>query len=84
MSSIYEGTSVDKWFNTWGNCYEKEKYFTKLESQKNWCTANAINFTPEILVNGNSFPKEYDREELIYFIEDLNENDSVTPVLKAV
>jgi len=84
MSSIYEGTSVDKWFNTWGNRYEKEKHFTILESQKNWCLTNAINFTPEILVNGNSFPKEYDREDLIYFIEDLNENDSVTPALKAV
>ena len=84
MSAIYEGTSVDKWFNTWGNRYEKEKYFTTLESQKKWCLTNTINFTPEILVNGNSFPKEYGREDLIYFIEDLNENDSVTPVLKAV
>jgi hypothetical protein len=36
----------------------------------NICT----NFTPEILINGHSFPKEYDRADLVYFVEDLYES----------
>lgn len=84
MSLIYEDTNVENWFNTWGICCEKEKYATKLKLQKKWCIENNINFTPEILVNGKPFPKEYNREELIYFIEDLYESSAEVAVLKAI
>ena len=74
MSQIYDGDSVYNWLNTWGECNEKEKYVNVLEREKFWCTEQSINFTPEILINGQSFPKEYDRIDLIYFIEDLYED----------
>jgi uncharacterized membrane protein/thiol-disulfide isomerase/thioredoxin len=44
-----------------------------LIKHKKWCHSNDIMFTPEILVNGRSFPTEYQRDELSYFIEDIIE-----------
>lgn len=74
MSQIYEGESVANWLQKWGNCNEKEKYIAVLEKENVWCKDNAINFTPEILINGKSFPKEYDRADLVYFVEELHED----------
>ncbi len=74
MSDIYGGMSREKWFLKWGNCKEKEKFETVLKEEKNWCLKNNINFTPEILINGKSYPKEYNKADLIYFMEDLIEN----------
>ena len=44
----------------------------------------AINFTPEILINGKSFPKEYSRTDLIFFIEDLEENSQPLVPMESV
>jgi len=74
MSDIYEGMSVKNWLTIWGNCKEKEKFETILNEEKNWCVVNAINFTPEILINGKPYPKEYNKADLIYFMEELIEN----------
>lgn len=74
MDAIYEGQKPTAWLKKWGECSNKEVYTSELEKEKDWCTENAINFTPEILINGKSFPKEYNRTDLILFIEDLEEN----------
>ncbi|WP_299107103.1 vitamin K epoxide reductase family protein [uncultured Tenacibaculum sp.] len=74
MDAIYGGEKPAKWLETYGTCTQQEVYIAELEREKEWCTNNAINFTPEILVNGRSFPKEYNRTDLILFIEDLEEN----------
>jgi len=74
MTEIYDVGKPKIWFEKWGNCNEKEEYFYELEKENKWCKANAINFTPDVLVNGNSFPKEYNKTDLIFFIEDLEEN----------
>ena len=46
-------------------------YFEQLVKQNDWCMQNNINFTPEILLNGKSFPNEYNRSDLINFIDDI-------------
>ncbi|WP_198553773.1 vitamin K epoxide reductase family protein [Tenacibaculum sp. Bg11-29] len=74
MTEIYEVGKPNIWFEKWGNCNEKEEYFNELKKENKWCKANAINFTPAVLVNGKSFPKEYNRTDLIFFIEELEEN----------
>ena len=74
MNEIYDGEKPDKWLNKWEDTTKKELYTKELEKESSWCKENAINFTPEILVNGKSFPKEYNRTDLIFFIEDLEEN----------
>ncbi len=74
MHDIYGGFTVENWVQKWGTCKDTTTYIKTLKSQSTWCIDNAINFTPEILINGKSFPREYDRSDLIYFIEDLEEN----------
>lgn len=73
MHDIYGEVTVDDWLKKWGKCNNIADYIQVLNKESDWCKSNAINFTPEILVNGKSFPKEYDRKDLIYFIEDLAE-----------
>lgn len=46
-----------------------------LNEQYNWNQENNILFTPEIIINQYVFPKQYDRKELIYFINDLSEDE---------
>lgn len=73
MSEIYGDSAPDVWLEKWTDCQNPETYLKLLETQKQWCTDQSINFTPEILINGRSFPKNYERPDLIYFIEDLHE-----------
>lgn len=74
MGQIYRGELASNWLKKWGVCLEKETYLNVLQVQSQWCKTNGINFTPEILVNGKSYPKEYERADLIYFIEELLED----------
>ncbi len=74
MSHIYEEGNVASWLKKWGESKNNDYYLIELEREKKWCKNNAINFTPEILINGRSFPKEYNRSDLIFFIEELEEN----------
>ena len=74
MSEIYEKGNTEIWLKKWGSCNDLIYYVSELEKGSNWCKENAINFTPEILINGKSFPKEYNRTDLIFFIEDLEES----------
>lgn len=75
MNHIYNGMSPKQWFNTFGTTeQEKDNYLKILSKGINWCREHNINFTPEILINGKSFPNEYDRSDLLFFIEDLYEN----------
>lgn len=77
MHNIYDNQQLENWFEEFGECNNKVLYLETLKKENDWCTNNNINFTPEILINGKSFPKEYDRSDLIYFIEDLHENCSI-------
>ncbi len=74
MHAIYAGQNTESWLKEWGECYDPTTYIKVLEKENNWCTENKINFTPEILIDGKSFPKEYDRSDLVFFIEELHEN----------
>ncbi len=73
LHDIYGGITSEEWLNKWESCYEKEKFTSVLNKENEWCKNNNINFTPEILINGKSYPQEYDRSDLIYFIEELAE-----------
>lgn len=76
MHDIYTNPDAKSWLTTWNTSDNSEIYKDILEAEYNWCLDNNINFTPEILVNGQSYPKVYDRSDLTYFIEDLNETCS--------
>ncbi|MEO0526645.1 MAG: vitamin K epoxide reductase family protein [Bacteroidota bacterium] len=61
---------LKKWLKKWGDV-TTNVYAKTLQIQKEWCLENNINFTPALYINGRPFPKEYDRENLSYFIDDL-------------
>lgn len=72
MNEVYSDISYLKWLDKWGET-RNERYFHALLEEKKWCVNNNILFTPKILVNGRSYPEEYDFEELQYFLSDLHE-----------
>lgn len=74
MHDIYGGMSPEKWLNEWGSCKNTMVYNQILNSQFTWCRDKSINFTPAILINGRSYPSEYVRTDLIYFIEELHDS----------
>lgn len=81
MSAIYIGENVEKWIQTWGVTNNLKASLSVLNTEKEWCTNNGINFTPEILINGKAYPKEYERKDLLFFIEDLEESYNTESVL---
>ncbi|MEE9406811.1 MAG: vitamin K epoxide reductase family protein [Polaribacter sp.] len=69
MNEVYENPI--EWMGNQKYFKPNQKYLEVLKKQNHWCIQNKINFTPEILINGKPFPKEYNKTDLIYFIEDL-------------
>ncbi|TJY37697.1 vitamin K epoxide reductase family protein [Pontimicrobium aquaticum] len=78
MHSIYQGQQTDAWLDEFGNCNNIALFFEELKKEQEWCTNNNLNFTPVILINGKTYPKEYDRADLIYFIEALYEENTIS------
>ena len=74
MHELFGLNELENWKTKWRDLESiKEKEHRILEEQSNWCKRNKLNFTPAILINGLSFPKTYERKELLFFIEDLIE-----------
>ncbi len=73
LEEVY-GAEVDykKWLQKY-NQRSYEKYESTLEQQHKWTQANGINFTPAFYLNRKAYPKEYDRIDLLYFIEEFIE-----------
>ena len=89
MHEIYGGKEAKSWLTKWGACKDPETYISILKQESDWCQQNNINFTPEILVAGYSYPKEYERNDLVFFIEELQENymegiETNTPLYQTV
>ncbi len=76
LNEVYSGRSLINWLQ---KCAVEptNDNFNALEKEKKWCVANNINFTPEILINSRSFPKEFDRTDLQYFVDDLIEEATI-------
>ncbi len=73
MHDIYNNNNLETWLKTY-SATRNTITFKTLKKQHTWCKTNGYNFTPVVLINGNIYPKEYDRTDLIYFIEDLQEH----------
>ena len=73
LHEVYKSdANLDKWLVKWGEA-SNDSYRKVLDIQQKWCHHNNINFTPALLINGKQYPKEYNRSDLNYFIEDLIE-----------
>jgi hypothetical protein len=71
----YKNKDEDKLNSTDVSQLSNLKIYEILNEQFNWNQENGISFTPTIIINNYFFPKEYDRKELIYFINDLVEDE---------
>ncbi len=73
LNEVYKSdTDLNQWLYKWGDSSDPT-FNNVIEAQQSWCHDNSINFTPAIFVNNKPFPKEYNRSDLNYFIEDLIE-----------
>lgn len=70
LSDIYGNINAENWLRKWGEA-SKDDYYKTLKNEKEWCAIHKINFTPAMLINGQQYPKEYDRKDLLYFLDDL-------------
>lgn len=76
--------SINYWYsnkniNSWLEKFEsKDIDVKKFESIynlfNNWCIENDINYTPAIFINGFEYPDLFDRENLMYYINELIED----------
>jgi uncharacterized membrane protein len=67
---------LEKWKSKWENNHLE--YSTKMiPNQYNWCIENDIQFTPAIILNGHIMPKEYQINDLNYFIDELIEEKTL-------
>ena len=86
LNKIYHPkTNLEKWLNQ-TNIHFNPGYNTIMKSQNDWCEINGINFTPALFLNGYAYPMEYDRTDVIHFIEELkalNEDKKLYDVNKA-
>ena len=80
MHEVYNGLNTEKWGNL-KNKYSSE-HTEHLLKTKNWCKQINVNFTPEILINGYSFPREFEQIDLFYFIEDIVEEQKSTSLIE--
>lgn len=71
-----EKLDLEKWKCKWENSHLG--YSSKMiPNQYNWCLENAIHYTPAIILNGHILPKEYQINELNYFINELIEEKTL-------
>ena len=73
LANAYMNTPLTKWREKYGNLHNKSILHIIADERK-WCDRNSISFTPEILINGKAFPKDYDRIDLPIVLESIAEN----------
>lgn len=71
-----ERMDLEKWKSKWESNHLE--YSSKIiQNQYNWCLENNIHYTPAIILNGHIMPKEYQINELNYFINELIEEKTL-------
>lgn len=63
--------NLEAWLDHWGGNTDLNPHTALLEEQKQWCLDSQIHFTPALILNGKQYPKEYERMDFIYFVDEL-------------
>lgn len=72
LNDAYLNIPLSKWEDKYGKLQDV-KILEVIANERSWCDYNNISFTPEILVNGVAFPKEYDRQDFSLVLESIAE-----------
>ncbi|WP_264566437.1 vitamin K epoxide reductase family protein [Flavobacterium sp. N3904] len=67
-----ERMDIEKWKCKWENNHLEDSCKI-IQKQYNWCLENDIHYTPATIFNGHIMPKEYQINDLNYFIDELIE-----------
>lgn len=65
--------NLSDWLFKWEQFEIDDEVTEDLQSQYEWCLQNEFNYTPVKMIKESEFPKEYDLEELKYFISEIEE-----------
>lgn len=71
-----ERTTLEDWKSKW-KFKQSEQASAIIQEQYNWCLENKVFHTPAIILNGQLLPKEYDVNELNFFIDRLIEEKNL-------
>lgn len=72
--------SLADWLIKWEQIHIEDEIVEDIQSQYDWCLQNDFNYTPVKMINENEYPKEYDIEELKYFISEIEETKPLVMV----
>lgn len=64
---------LEQWKEKWAINVTDMKVNHQIHQQYHWCFENEFNYTPVKIINNKLFPKEYEINELKYFLNDFSE-----------
>lgn len=78
LNEWYENKDIHKWLKKYSLNIENKMGIDAIYlNHKNWCKKEGFNYTPAIFINGYEYPEQYDRENLIFFINEILEDSLI-------
>ncbi|MBU7569766.1 MAG: thioredoxin domain-containing protein [Flavobacterium sp.] len=68
-----QNLNIEDWLKKWKQQTISEEVATELNRQYQWCIKNEFNYTPVKIVDHKLLPKEYELEEIKYFLSELED-----------
>lgn len=69
---------IKEWLKKWKQEIISKETEAELNKQYEWCGKNEFNYTPVKIVNYKQLPKEYELEEIKYFLSELEDQKTAT------
>ncbi|MBF4518767.1 thioredoxin domain-containing protein [Flavobacterium sp. ANB] len=74
LKNWFENKKIIEWFRLF-TVIESNEFDSMFNNQQQWCEDNDYNFTPLIFINGYEYPQMYEEKNLLFFINDLIEDE---------
>lgn len=73
-----QNLDIEKWLKKWKQEIISEEAEAELNKQYEWCAKNEFNYTPVKIIDHKLLPKEYELEEIKYFLSELEDQKTAT------
>ncbi|MEZ0005897.1 putative membrane protein/thiol-disulfide isomerase/thioredoxin [Flavobacterium sp. 28YEA47A] len=70
--------SIEEWLKKWKQEIIGQEAEAELNKQYEWCIKNEFNYTPVKIIDNKLLPKEYELEEIKYFLSELEDQKTAT------
>jgi hypothetical protein len=74
LHDFFESKNVETWNQTYQIPVNSEKIDAIYSVMNHWSVENQINYTPEIFLNGFKYPSEYNKENLVFYMNEFIED----------